>query len=171
MRGIGKTTSSMERALKLGRMERAMKVTMWKARKTESASSHGLMDPPIMDSLLITISMEKVCTVGQTVVSTVVYGRTTRWRVVVCLPGLTIGGTKVSTSMIRKRGTESSTGQMDASMKETGKTANNMESDFIHQLMGNQERVNGLRARECSGSNDCPETFQTFSISLSHFFK
>lgn len=60
MRENGKKISNMERELRHGQMEPAMKETMWKARSTAMESSHGLMDQHMKGSSLTTTSMEKV---------------------------------------------------------------------------------------------------------------
>lgn len=65
--------------------------------------------------------------------------------------GQTVANTRVTTLMTRKREMEPLLGQMDANMKEAGRTVNNMALDAILQLLVKEEKENGTTGQESNG--------------------
>jgi len=144
----------MEKGLKLGLMELVTKVIMLMERNTAMGGSHGLMEAHMMDSSLITISMDRESTNGQMVDSMKVIGRIIKWKEEEFLHGLTIEDMKESTMTTKKKGMVSFIGLMGENMKVSGKMENNMELGFTHQHQENKRKANGLKEREFHGSNE-----------------
>lgn len=85
------------------------------------------MAAPMTANSMRIISKETEFISGLTAETTKVNGRIIRWRAMVCSHGLMAEDMKENISMIKKKVKEFFTGQMEESMKVTGKMANNTE--------------------------------------------
>jgi len=85
-------------------------------------------------------------------VSSMVSGRTTKWKAVEFSTGQITEDMKASTLTIRKRGMESSTGPMAASTMVSGLTGSSMASEPTPTTRGLFVRVSGLKASASTGS-------------------
>lgn len=61
-------------------------------------------------------------------------------------------GTRVSTSMIKRRDKESSFGQMVEDMKVAGKMVSNMVLELTHQRVEKPNKVSGKKVKDSIGS-------------------
>lgn len=146
-KATGKKTSNMEKASKHGLMVPATKVITWKARSMVKVNSPGLMEALIMgNSLRITLT-GSVSMNGQTEESSKESGKIIKWKEEEFSLGPTTGDTRENISMTRKKVKASSSGPMEESMKESGRTESNMVSVSTLQPQARPEKDNGLRAR------------------------
>ena len=148
----GRKISSMERAQRHGLMVLVIKETTLKAKRTESASLSGQMDPRMMVILLITTSMAAEYISGLTTENTRASGRTTRCTERVFSLGLTVVSTTETTTMTRKRAREYSRGQTAGNTMETGLTENSTASVPTTLQSQRSRKANGEKARESGGS-------------------
>jgi len=120
MSGSGTTTSSMAVAKKLGLTTQFTLVSTPKEKSMDVALSNGLMDQSTRASFSTTTSKVQVSMSGPMVVATKEIGS-----LIECMEAAnsifqTVASTKVNTKKTRKMATESSFGQMVASIKENG---------------------------------------------------
>ena len=94
MRVNGKKINNTVMVLKLGLMALDIKENTSKARNMVKANSHGLMEAHLLDSSLITISKDRVSTIGPMEENSTDLGKTIRWREVVFSRGQTEEDTK-----------------------------------------------------------------------------
>jgi|LakMenEpi03Aug12_release.lakeMendotaPanAssembly.Ray.scaffolds.fasta_scaffold1428882_1 hypothetical protein len=97
----------------------------------------------MMASLLITTLRAKESTIGVISESTMVIGKTTRWRDGESLNGQMVAGMKVNMLTIRKRATVHFTGPMAVSTRVTGSMESRMVKAHIKQQMVKLKKVNG----------------------------
>lgn len=145
MRATGKKTSSMDMARRPGLMGLAMRASIRMARRMAMASSSGLMAPLTMDSSWTITSTGRVSTPGPTNGSTPAIGSITKCTAWVLLLGLMAGGTRVSTTMIRRKVRVCSPGLMVAGIRVTGWVASNMDTASIILPRVKQRKANGKK--------------------------
>ncbi len=93
-----------------------------------------------------------VLTLGLTVVSTLVPGRTTTCTVTVSTPGRTVVATRVSTRWTRNTDLEYTNGLMVDAMRVTGSMGNSMGRESIYYRMELLRSESGKMERGLSGS-------------------
>jgi hypothetical protein len=106
------------------------------------------MAAPTLGSSSKTILRAKGSINGLTAENMTESGKTIRWKDLAFLHGQTEDGTRASTSMIKKKETEFSTGPMDENTKEIGRTESNMELALTHRLLERQREASGVMEKE-----------------------
>jgi hypothetical protein len=147
----GKRINNTAMVSKLGQMLPNMRATTNSAKSMESVPLSGPTDQPILENSIITISMEKVFTLGPTTASTKVNGEPTKCTVKELLPGLTEESISVSTPRTRKRAMESSYGLMVAAIEANGSTENSMVRAPTSLVLAKKNTVNGKTEKELDG--------------------
>jgi len=150
----GKRTSSMGRDSRRGLTVHHMRETTLMGRSMGRASSHGLMEAPIMGSFMKIILKAKEFINGQMAEYMMEIGKTTRWRAMVSLPGPTVADMKENTWMIKKKAKALSSGLMDANTTVIGKTGSSTGSASTRVLLERPNVESGMRARESLGLTD-----------------
>ena len=147
----GKRINSTAMVSKHGQMLPNMRATTNSAKSMESVPLSGPTDQPILENSIITISMEKVFTLGPTTASTKVNGEPTKCTVKELLPGLTEESISVSTPRTRKRAMESSYGLMVAATEANGSMENSMVRAPTSLVLAKKNTVNGKTEKELDG--------------------
>ena len=80
--------------------------------------------------------------------STKVSGKTTKWKAKAYSHGQMAGSMSETTSMIRRRVTECSTGQTDVNMMACGSTGSKTVLEHIQSPAGRQKQVSGRMGEE-----------------------
>lgn len=115
--------------------------------------STGQMGLHTMESSVIIISMDMDRINGQMADTLTVTGSTTKCMDMEYLNGKTVGDTKESIKMIRKRVLVFSLGQMAGSTEESGEMGNRMGLESTPLQMVNSNMGSGKRARDRDGSH------------------
>lgn len=145
--------SNMEKVKKPGLITHSMRGNTREELSMEEAYLFGRMDHATLVSSWKTILKGMVSTRGPMAASIEASGNVTRWRALVSSNGKMEEGTKVNTSMTKRKDTECSPGLMVDSMMVSGKAVSNMASASIvryaeksHMATGTQESARtGLR--------------------------
>ena len=136
-------TNSMEKVLKLGRMEHATLDSFLRIKSMVMAYFSGWMGIALKASSNITTSRVLEHTFGQMVGATLGTGYQIKCMEKENSPGQMAGFTKVNITTTRNKDMGYSNGQMDVDMKETGLMGNNMEKDLSLQLVEQKEKAFG----------------------------
>merc|ERR1712110_381197 len=107
-----------------------MKANIIKERSTTRVISTGQMAAITKESSTTTIYKATVHTHGLMEESTLANGKTTKCMDLAYSPGVTVESTRVITRTTRNMETESSLGQMEGNMTETGKMENKMAKEL-----------------------------------------
>jgi len=124
-KATGLKIGNMEKVKKLGLITPSMRVHTRTERSMEEVNLCGQMDHATLVSLRTTILTGMVSTRGLMAANIKDSGNATRWRVLVSSAGKTREGTRVNTSMTKKKDMEYSPGLMVESMTVSGKTVSN----------------------------------------------
>merc|ERR1711957_1159387 len=126
------------------------------------ANSSGLMAATTSATSLKIILRVLVLTLGATSVSTLVTGRTIRWKEPAHLHGPMVAATMVITLMTKKKAMAFSTGPTVASTMVNGSMESKMVLVLTHPPPAKQRRVNGAMESVSTGSptNECVDKVQ-----------
>ena len=144
IRVIGTKISNMAKEKRRGQINQNMMEILSTEQNMDLESSHGQIIQAMSVNSSIITSAEKVSISGETSAAITDHGKKIRCTAVESSHGLTAAFILVTTLKTRKKVKAFSLGQMDADMKDLGRTGNKMVED--------SSRIGRVKSRSVNGS-------------------